>query len=68
MFCSHCHRQIVNKEHYIKFRIPGVTDQLYFHFRNDHDCWHAFVRQNPTIRVMEVTMEGLIEHKTEYYS
>ena len=68
MYCHKCHQLIGNKERYVKFRVAGITPQLYFHDRRVDDCWTQYVKANPTIRIMEVTEGGLVEHKTEYYS
>lgn len=63
-FCTECELPIHCHEKYIRFKISGTDKWMLFHFRNNDDCWHAFVRRNPTIRVMEVTDQGLVDFKT----
>lgn len=66
MLCDLCHREIRDHEAYVSFKIPGLTEWMYFHSRQRPDCWDAYLHRSPTANFMTVTDQAIVERKTYY--
>lgn len=68
MLCHHCNLLIGNKVNYVRLTLSTIPITLFFHCRHKDDCFDQYVHENPTVRVMEVNAEALVEHKVHYLS
>jgi hypothetical protein len=43
-YCAYCH-QIIGKERYVSFKLPGGHEYVFLHARKETDCWQLWTKQ-----------------------
>jgi hypothetical protein len=46
MTCEYCHYVIAPGEHTARFKAPGTKEYLFFHRRENKDCYWKYLRDN----------------------